>query len=471
VNRRLLVVAALCSLALVLPASALAASRMLVGFMDDANFRWADDRMQMLNQAQAANAQVIRTIANWRTIAPTRPASAANPFDPAYNFADLDEFVREAQQRDIEILISVWGTPGWANGRKGPNVAPRRMADLRNFAQAVAARYSGRFAGYPGVRYFSLWNESNLEQFLAPQYDARGRSVGPQTYARMYRAAYAGYKRGNPLALVAAGETSPQGRDRPSPGRAQDSHSPGRFAQLVAESRPRVKFDAWAHHPYPTRPGLAPTQRVRWPNVTLTSMARFERSLDSWFGRTNVRVWITEYGHETRPPGPEGVSPARQRTYARQALTMARRDERVTMFIWFVIKDQPGNKWSSGLLARNGARKPAFATFAALARAVDGRNPLITVRAGRANPTVSVPAVLLAASNPPGARIGVTYQVVDGRRLVVAAQPEVPLTRLGYLTFRAGFRPVAGRTYRVAILAVDINGNEVSRTAWLRAVR
>jgi hypothetical protein len=471
VNRRLLVIAALCSLVLVLPASASAAGRMLVGFMDDANFRWADDRMEMLDQAQAANGQVIRTIANWRTIAETRPANAANPFDSAYNFADLDELVRGAQQRDIEVLISIWGTPGWANGGRGPNFAPRRMADLGNFAQAVAARYSGRFTGYPGVRYFSLWNESNLEQFLAPQFDARGRSVGPQTYAKMYRAAYAGYKRGNRLALVAAGETSPQGRDRPSPGPAQDSHSPGRFAQLVSQARPHVQFDAWAHHPYPTRPGLAPTQRVRWPNVTLTSMARFERSLDTWFRRRNIPVWITEYGHETRPPGPEGVSLAKQRTYARQALTMARNDERVSMFLWFVIKDQPGNKWSSGLLARNGSRKPAFSAFASIARAVDGRNPLITVRGGRANPTVSVPAVLLAAGNAPGATIGVTYQVVDGRRLVVAAQPEVPLSRLGYLTFRVNFRPVAGRTYRVAILATDINGNQVSRTAWIQAVR
>jgi hypothetical protein len=210
---------------------------------------------------------------------------------------------------------------------------------------------------------------------------------------------------------------------------------------------------------------------VRWPNVTLTSMARFERSLDTWFRRRNIPVWITEYGHETRPPGPEGVSLSRQRAYARQALTLARKDERVSMFVWFVLKDQSGNKWSSGLLARSGSRKPAFSTFAAIARAVDGRNPLITARGGRANPTVSVPATLLAAGNPPGTRIGVTYQVLDGRRLVTAAQPEVALSRLGYLTFRADFRPTSGRTYRVNILATDINGNELSRTAWIKAVR
>ena len=45
---------------------------------------------------------------------------------------------------------------------------------------------------------------------------------------------------------------------------------------------------------------LKPTQKVRWPNVTLSSLPRFEKSLDKWFKRKNVRIWITEYGHEAQ---------------------------------------------------------------------------------------------------------------------------------------------------------------------------
>ena len=72
-----------------------------------------------------------------------------------------------------------------------------------------------------------------------------------------------------------------------------------------------VKFDAWAHHPYPTGPSLPPMQKVRYPNVTLSTMAQFEADLKKWYKRT-VPVWITEYGHETKPGEPHGVTPATQ---------------------------------------------------------------------------------------------------------------------------------------------------------------
>ena len=46
--------------------------------------------------------------------------------------------------------------------------------------------------GYPAVRFWSIWNEPNLNQFLAPQYDGKGKIVSAANYAKLYRAAYAG---------------------------------------------------------------------------------------------------------------------------------------------------------------------------------------------------------------------------------------------------------------------------------------
>ena len=94
----------------------------------------------------------MRTLVDWSKTAPTRPANAANPFDPAYRFSDVDELVRNAQQRGLEVLITIWGTPKWANGGKTPNIVPTNVNDLKNFSRAVAARYSGRYAQYPWVR-------------------------------------------------------------------------------------------------------------------------------------------------------------------------------------------------------------------------------------------------------------------------------------------------------------------------------
>ena len=241
--------------------------RLLVGFFDDANFRWRPYRADMLDKVQGTGARVVRVLIRWHLTAPTRPKRGSQPFAEPMLY-EIDELVANATARRMEVLFSIWGTPTWANGNRGPNYAPSDPGDLRRFAAGLAARY-------PSVRRYAVWNEPNTEQFLAPQFDAAGRSVAPGLYARLYRAAYAGIKHVNPRALVAIGETSSHGRDAPSRGRVQDSHSPARFGRLLARTRPRLEFDAWGHHPYPVKGHLPPDRVSRWPSVTLTSLDRF----------------------------------------------------------------------------------------------------------------------------------------------------------------------------------------------------
>lgn len=426
--------------------------RMLVGFQDDPSFRWQPDRQAMLDAAAAAGTTVIRATVNWHQAAATRPGRTDDPFDPAYRLEDIDELARNAQRRGIELLLTIWGTPSWANGGESPNHPPLDPDDLRSFAHALADRYSGRHAGYPFVRLYSIWNEPNLEQFLAPQFDARGRSVSPWSYARMARAAYAGIKAGNPEALVALGETSARGRDRPSPNAVQDSHSPARFARLVAELRPPVQLDAWAHHPYPTSPDQKPDQRVRWPNVNLTRLQQFGTWLDRNFGRTDLPLWLTEYGHETLPEERLGVTRATQAAYTVQALELARAVPRVKMFVWFVFRDDPGGAWESGLLGSDGRAKPALEPFTAAARPLDARN--LVVPAGES--LAQVPVRELAYFVPAGSRIRVD---VGGRRLTarLGLDGTVPV-------------PLDGlpRPGTVVLTASDAKGHAVERVLELR---
>lgn len=443
-----------------LPAAASAAPRMWVGFQDDPNFRWAADRSEVLDRALQANASVIRTTVYWSRIAPTRPRNAANPFDPAYRLDDLDEMMRGTQRRGIEVLLTIWGTPRWAGPAQ--NRLPRKLRDLTLFSRALASRYSGRYPGYPFVRFYSVWNEPNREIFLAPQYDARGRSVAPALYAKLYRAAYSGLKAGNRLALVGIGETASNGRDRRLGRRGmQETHSPGRFAELLAKARPRVRFDAWAHHPYPTRPTMRPTQKVRFPNVSLAGLPVFEKALDRWFRRKNVPVWITEYGHETKPDR-LGVSLATQARYAAQALRMARKDARVKMFVWFILQDRRTTSWQSGLFKAAGARKPAFGRFAALARALDGRNAVVDVKGS--NPLIRLSALPLSHYGTTGAPVGVTYTVWKGPTALVTRQPVVALGLDGWIALRPEFTPQPGVSYLLTVTAGDANGNIVKRT-------
>ena len=453
---------AACVVGLLTPALASAAPRMYVGFHDDPNFRYAQNRTSTLDQARAANATVVRTLVNWSQIAPKRPTNPANPFNPAYNFDDLDELVRNTQVRGIEVLFTIWGTPKWANGNKPPNVVPTRQGDLQSFARALASRYSGRYAGYPFVRFYSIWNESNLQLFLSPQFDAKGKSVGPRHYARIAAAAYAGIKTGNPRALVAMGETSSHGRDRRLNGKS-DTHSPGRFAQLVAAANPRLRFDAWAHHPYPTPQNLKPTQKVRWPNVSLSSLPQFEKSLDTWFKRKNIRLWITEYGYETKEDGErKGVSRAQQAAYAAQAMTIAKNRPRIDMFVWFVFRDHSTSLWQSGLVNRSGGAKPALARFRSLAAGLNARNAVVNVRGGTFSPVVTIPLREYGTGTPPGEQVGFNFRVLWRGALVHSGQASAPFgTDASARISLDGFRPVKGRTYVVHVEANVWSGGGV----------
>ena len=459
---RLVFVCALLSLAA--PLSALAAERMWVGFQDDPSFRWREDRASMLDQAVTANAGIVRTTVYWSRIAPSRPASPSNPFDPAYRWDDLDEFVRNAQFRGMESLLTIWGTPNWANGNKGPNYAPTRLSDITAFARALASRYSGRNPGYPYVRFYSVWNEPNLEQFLAPTFNGKGKPVSPFTYAKLYRAAYGGLKAASPTAEVGIGETSPRGRDRPSPGPIQDSIAPATFARLLSTARPRVRFDAYLQHPYSVL-GASPMQKARYPNVHLTQVPQFSKDLNKWFKKT-VSLWITEYGFETRPAEPRGVTATQQAAYAVQALNYLRRIPTVKMFIWFIFRDDPTSPWQSGLLNRNGTKKPAFATFSTNAKPLDARNPIVRAKLNQA-PIVRLSVQDLAARNGAGALIGANIKVFGPRGVFQAGiQMQSSIGTDGWASFR--FAPNGTkRTYYLSFDIQDKNGNVIQRSATL----
>jgi hypothetical protein len=440
--------------------------RLYIGFQDDPSFRWQPQRGTSLTAAAAAGATVIRTTVQWHQVAPKRPAAPANPFDAAYRLDDLDELVRNAQQRGLEVLITIWGTPPWANGGLGPNKVPRRPRDLTDFARALAGRYSGRHAGYPFVRFFSVWNEPNLEQFLAPQFDDSGRSLSPGLYASLFEAAAAGIRLGNPAALVGAGETSPRGRDHRI-ATIQDSHAPGTFARLLAEAAPGLRFDAWAHHPYPTAPRRPPTQQARWPNVALAQIPRLAESLDRWFGRSATPIWVTEYAYETRPEDEKGVTHAVQAQFAARAVRLAGADERIEMFVWFTFRDDPGNPWESGLVSRAGKRKPAYGPFAAAARPLDARVEVVALEQGRVLVRLGVRP--FAHFSEAGEPVGVIYRLFRGRELAATAKPEVPLGRDGWITVRIPFEPRSGDRYRIHFDANDRHGNVVSRDLVLLA--
>ena len=130
--------------ALCVPAAS--ASRFLqVGLFDDSSFNYGnpDQVFPMLKQLRT---QVIRVNLVWggpNGVDRRRPVNPMNPNDPAYQWSTYDRTVHYAKQNGIKVMFSIIGTPPWANGAAGVNVAPRSPLDLERFATAAARRYNG----------------------------------------------------------------------------------------------------------------------------------------------------------------------------------------------------------------------------------------------------------------------------------------------------------------------------------------
>ena len=88
-----LLVAATAVLALA-AGSASAEERMWIGFHDDPVLRYGPNRLEEITPSARTMRRSCGRSSSGASIAPKRPASAANAFDPSYRFADLDEFVR-----------------------------------------------------------------------------------------------------------------------------------------------------------------------------------------------------------------------------------------------------------------------------------------------------------------------------------------------------------------------------------------
>ena len=97
----------------------------------------------------------------------------------------------------------------------------------------------------------------------------------------------------------------------------------------------------------------------------------------TWFGRKNIPVWLTEYGNETLGE-PRGVSPRPSRRPDHVGVCIAKKDKRVRMFIWFVMRDSAGSLWQSGIYRTTG--REAATKFAATVKPLSPVNGKLTVK-------------------------------------------------------------------------------------------
>ena len=370
-RKRLAVVALLGALAAVAAPSAQPSPGLIVGIYDDAqtfgNPDWA------FQQYHALGAKALRVNLEWGgdngVARRRRPVNAVNPADPAYDWTQYDATVKRASANGIKIVFTIVWTPGWAGPAR--NRIPRRMIDLRNFAYAAAKRYSGGFRPapdqlpLPSVRYWTAWNEPNNPIFIKPQFVRVGRHFrmeSPRLYAKICNSIWDGvHLTGLANEKVACGVTAPRGNNTGQGPRP--SISPIPF--LRGMKKAGAHFDVYAHHPYSGSRTETPRTPPAGPRaINLANIGVLLTELKRLYG--NKHLWITEYGYQTNPPDRFfGVSFANQARYLTLAYAIARRNPRIDMVIWFLLKDDPrvGNGWQSGFYTASGTRKPAWTAF------------------------------------------------------------------------------------------------------------
>ena len=325
------------------------------GIQDDAWLRYGPGTLEeRLDELDRLGVDVVRYTIRWDEVEQRRG-------DP--DWAPADAILNGLRRHGISPLVTLYGTPRWANGGRSPNWAPSSKWTFAGFARRAAQRY-------PFVRNWLIWNEPNQRRWLRP--------TSARVYVqRLLNPAYDAIHRQLRGAQVGGGVTAPRGAYR--------GISP--VAWMRSMDAARARLDAYAHNPYPLHPTDTPFAGGcgHCETITMAKLERLLREVSRAFGDT--RIWLTEYGYQTNPPDRVlGVSKERQARHVGEAALRAYAAPRVDMLIHYLYRDEPEiARWQSGLLTASGAPKPALrATQLPLAQV--SRSGLRTVLWGRVRP-------------------------------------------------------------------------------------
>jgi hypothetical protein len=329
-----LLAAALIGLAAAAPAAA--SARVRYGIQDDAWLSGGDGTLaERLNQLDRLGVDVVRFSLRWDQIA------AAGRDQTSWDWSSVDPVLAGLRAHGISPVVTLVGTPRWANGGRTPNWAPTTGATFAAFARAAASRY-------PWVRDWTIWNEPNQPISLRP--------TRPGVYVRtLLNPAYAAIHAVIPAAIVAGGVTAPRANAR----------GVDPISWIRGMRAAHARFDVYAHHPYPGSPSETPFAGGcgACRAITMANLPVLLAELTRDFGPK--RVWLTEYGYQTNPPDRFlGVSPLRQAEFIGAAALRAYELPRVDMLIQFMYRDEPNvGGWQSGLVTTDDMPKPALAAF------------------------------------------------------------------------------------------------------------
>jgi len=372
-------------LALALTASTASARGIQTGFLDPSALSTGTPvytNGQAITHVQASGAQLVRLYLYWNRVVDdthTQPSDPSNPNDPDYqwNADGLDDMVTDAQNAGLKVMLTIRSAPFFAQGSAHPDTRGTfkpKPAMLATFTDAATRHFSD-------VHLWGVWNEPNLPSFLSPQYQ-NGKLYSPKLYKSLLHAAAPVIHAAG--GTVVAAETAPfhfvfNGKEN-NPG-------PLKFlrALLCMEGRshpkpacnptPKVEADVIATHPYTS--GNVWHHAVRDDDVSygdlplwkkLITAAEHAGHFKNKDNHSNVRLWITEFSWDTKPPDPKAVPMGLHARWTSEALFRAYQLG-IDTFLWGQLRDYPISdrlffgQYQSGLRFKNDDPKLSLTAF------------------------------------------------------------------------------------------------------------
>jgi hypothetical protein len=328
---------------------------------------------------------------------------------------------------DLTDPAPLWatGSPQRADIAKTYTPSP---SEFGLFVRAVATRYSGSYVAptptldpsHPGparplprVDYWSIWNEPNQPGWLTPQWLPDSHQPGgflevaPTLYRGLVDAAWSALQStGHGFDTILVGETAPKGLNVKGLTRAikalhfirqlyclDDSYRPLQGAAAAARGCPTTAADSrkfpqahpalfaatgWSHHPYELTfaPNVVSLDRDFATIANLGHLSSVLQTILKVYGvvRPPLPLYLTEFGYQSNPPSPLGVTLAQQAAYLNESEFIAYTNPQVRTLSQFLLNDDTtvkgndlvarlGATFQTGLRFHDGRDKPALAAY------------------------------------------------------------------------------------------------------------
>lgn len=318
--------------------------------------------------------------AGWYNIAAQNPYQnghqATEWNNPYYNFRKLDEWISKLQEKDVEVVLLIWGTPLWASGAtvdcsKDPtfspqNKPPKNLQEFGKFMEAVATRYDGKHVvntqnpnKFLKVTKFGFWIEPNLNDF----WEAPSLAAAATSFMAMNNFAYDQVKKVQPNAEIWSPSTTQGWNARTSP------------VEFIKNTNNGLKFDIYAHHGLPLDfnkspydEGLAQTAHNNG-YLTISNLGDIAKTLDQYSNYKGKKIVLTEIGYRSNweknfdnevHVSPVTVGERTKAHYLAQAFELARKEPRI-IGVGNNTLYTPWTWWSIGVVQyKDNEKLPAY---------------------------------------------------------------------------------------------------------------